>query len=82
MSDYADRTWLTVPDLGERLGLAPSRVRRLFEERVLLAIRRDGVLQVPADFLDDEGPLGELRGTLVVLHDAGFADEEAMHWLL
>jgi hypothetical protein len=82
VSDFSDRVWLTVPDLAERLSLSPSRVRRLFEERVLLAIRRDGVVQVPADFLDDEGPIRELRGTLVVLNDAGYADDEAMHWML
>lgn len=82
MSEFSERVWLTVPDLGDRLGLTPSRVRRLFEERALLAIRREGVLQVPADFLDEEGPLGELRGTLVVLHDSGYSDVEAMHWLL
>ena len=37
---------------------------------------------MPADFIKDGEPLGELRGTIVVLGDAGFNDDEAIHWLL
>lgn len=77
-----EREWLTVPELVDVLGLSPGKVHRLFEERILLAVRRDGVLKVPADFIQDGEPLRELRGTLVVLHDAGFDDDEAMQWLL
>lgn len=82
MTDSPERTWLTIPDLVEILGVSPSRVRRLLEERILLATRVDGVLKVPADFLVDGEPLGDLRGTLVVLGDSGFTDEESMRWLL
>lgn len=74
--------WLTIPDLVARLGTTPGRVHRLFEERVLLATRVDGVLKVPADFLRDDEPLHELRGTLLVLADAGFDDDEAVRWLI
>jgi hypothetical protein len=77
-----ERTWLTVPDLVERLGLSPSRVRRLIEDRHLLALRRNGVLSVPEVFLDEEGPLPELRGTAILLGDSGFANDEAVRWLL
>jgi hypothetical protein len=80
---YEDRQWLTIPDLVEKLELTPSRIRRLIEERQLLAIRRNGVLSIPADFLGEEDlPLSELRGTLFVLADARFTDEEAMEWML
>lgn len=82
MSDFPDVRWLTIPDLTEILGLKVSQVRRLIEDRALLALRVDGVWRVPADFVDGTGPLGDLRGTLVVLGDSGFTDEEAMHWLL
>ena len=74
--------WLTVPELVERLGIPQGRVRRLIEDRVLLGTRIDNVLRVPADFLEGNQPLGELRGTIVVLGDAGFSDEEAISWLL
>ncbi len=82
MSTDEERTWLTVPDLADRLSLSPSRVRRLIEDHQLLAIRRDGVLVVPEVFLDDEGPLPELRGTAILLADSGYTDDEAMRWLL
>ncbi len=59
-----------------------GRVRRLIEDRHLLAVRRDGVLQVPAVFLEGDAPLSELRGTIFVLADDGFTDEQAMQWLL
>jgi hypothetical protein len=78
----AERTWLTIPDLVDLLGVSQSRVRRLIDDHALLALRVDGVLKVPADFLRDGEPLHELRGTVVVLHDAGFTDDEAVNWLL
>lgn len=82
MSAAAGTTWLTVPDLVDLLGLPLSKVRRLLEERVLLGTRIDGVVKVPAEFIVDGEPLGDLRGTLIVLADAGFSDDECMHWLL
>lgn len=74
--------WLTIPDLVDQLGLGVSRVRRLIEDRHLAAKRIDGVLKVPALFLRDGEPLPELRGTLVVLADAGFSDDEAVDWMV
>lgn len=81
VTDAPQVTWLTIPDLTEILGLKVSQVRRLIEDRSLLASRVDGVWKVPAEFIADGEPLHELRGTLIVLGDAGFTDEEAMHWL-
>ncbi len=79
----ADSTrWLTVPDLVEILGVSPGRVHRLLEDRQLLGIRRDKVLVVPEAFLRDGEPLHELRGTLVLLADSGYSDDEAMRWML
>ncbi len=37
---------------------------------------------MPAVFLRDGEPLSELHGTLIVLADNGFDDEEAVDWLL
>lgn len=73
--------WLTIPDLVDLLGVAPSRVHRLIEDRHLLAARVDGVLRVPASFVRDGEPLHELRGTIVLLADSGYDDDEAMQWL-
>lgn len=82
VSDSTDIRWLTVPELTEVLGLKVSQVRRLIEDRALLARRVDGVWRVPELFLRDGQPLGELRGTLVLLSDLGFNDNAAMDWLL
>jgi hypothetical protein len=77
-----DIRWLTVPELVDILGINVSKVRRLIEDHTLLASRVDGVWKVPELFLRDNEPLVELRGTLLVLHDSGYSDDEAMHWLL
>ena len=50
-ADQGADTWLTIPDLAERLGLTLSKARRLVADRHLLGTRRDGVLVVPEAFL-------------------------------
>jgi hypothetical protein len=80
--DAAARQWLTIPDLVDILGIGVGRVRRLIEDRHLAAVRIDGVLRVPADFIRDGEPLSELRGTLMLLGDDGFSNDEAVAWLL
>lgn len=82
VTETPDVDWLTIPDLTEILGLKVSQVRRLIEDRSLLARRIDGVWKVPALFIVNGEPMHELKGTLIVLADAGFTDEESMHWLL
>ena len=78
----ANTQYLTIPELVERWQLTPSKVRRLIEDRYLAAVRIDGVLLVPAEFVDGNEPLGSLRGTLLALNDAGFSDDEAVIWML
>lgn len=82
MTNAPEIRWLTIPDLVEVLGLGVSKVRRLIEDRSLAARRIDGVWQVPELFIRDGEPLTELRGTLMVLTDAGFSNDEAIDWLL
>ena len=85
-------TWLPVPDVAEALGLPLRKVRTLIEERALLAPpvpRADGesIRSVPAEFQLPEGhpkapgPLPALRGTIVVLLDAGLTESEIVDWL-
>lgn len=74
--------YYTVPDLVEMLDLTPGKIHRLIEEQYLAAVRVDGVLSVPVEFLQDGEPLTALRGTLLVLLDAGFSTDEAVDWLL
>jgi hypothetical protein len=75
--------WLTLPDVAERLGIDVGRVRRLVQDRFLVAVRRGErhVLSVPEALLVEAEPMPDLRGTLTVLADAGFDDESALRWL-
>lgn len=73
--------WLTLPDLADALGETLGRVRHMLDDHQLVASRRDGPAKVPAAFLVDGEPLSSLRGTLFVLHDVGFTDDEAIDWL-
>lgn len=75
--------WLTVPDVAERLGIALVDVRRLIEDREVLASRvgERRVLAVPEKFFDDEGALSALKGTFTVLGDGGMKDDEILRWL-
>lgn len=75
--------WLSLAEVGERLGLGPNRVKQLVKERHLLAFRRKpgtGPV-VPSAFLDGSRVLKGLHGTLVLLHDAGYDDLESLRWL-
>ncbi|WP_125132326.1 Rv2175c family DNA-binding protein [Microbacterium sp. 10M-3C3] len=77
-----ETSWLTLPELVEVLGEPLGRVRRLLDDKHLIGSRREGPLKVPSAFIVDGRPLASLRGTLIVLGDAGFSDDEAIDWLL
>jgi hypothetical protein len=73
---------LPLPDVAERLRLPVTKVRQALRDGQLVAVRRDGVLCVPAEFLTSEGSIVKgLPGTLTVLADAGFAPDEMVRWL-
>ena len=74
--------WLTVPDVAERLGVPLSTVRRMVEDRELLAARlgERRVVHVPARFLDEKA-MPHLKGTFTVLGDGGMDDEDILRWL-
>jgi hypothetical protein len=73
--------WLTVPDVGELLGIDVTRVRQLVRDRELVAVRRDGVLLVPAGLVQDGRVLKGLPGLLTLLGDARYTDDEVLRWL-
>ena len=73
--------WLTVPAAADLLGVGVNRVRQLVTDRQLLAVRREGVLMVPADFVQDGRVLKGLPGVLTLLADARYGDDEALRWL-
>jgi len=74
--------WLTVPEVADRLGLPPSRIKQLLRDRKLIAVQRpSGTFCVPAAFLDGGQVVRGLHGTLTLLFDCGFDEAEALRWL-
>lgn len=67
----------------ERTGVGLPTVKRWLHERELVGQRRgqNRAVMVPSTFVTDEGPLPALRGTISVLTDGGFSDEEVIQWL-
>ncbi|SFC73079.1 Helix-turn-helix domain-containing protein [Streptomyces aidingensis] len=76
-------SWLTLPDIAERLGVEVTRVRQWVKEGQLIAVRRgeNRVLQVPADFIGEDRIVKGLPGTITLLKDDGFTVEEMLEWL-
>ncbi|WP_248256031.1 Rv2175c family DNA-binding protein [Georgenia sp. EYE_87] len=81
--------WYSLPEVAELLGLRLREVRTLLREHRLLAVPHgpNGAQSVPGELLlgpddvDGPGPLPALRGTLILLSDAGYDPEESFRWL-
>ncbi len=73
--------WLTIPQAAERLHMPVTRVHQYLRDGYLLARRIDGILHIPAEFIGDGAIVKGLPGTITVLRDAGYDDEEALRWL-
>ena len=85
-----EHSWLSLPDVAEATDLPLRTVRGYLRDRTLVATRRgqNRALVVPADFLvpsEESGALTvlpSLRGTITMLADSGYADDEIVEWLL
>ncbi|MGH8893075.1 MAG: Rv2175c family DNA-binding protein [Actinomycetes bacterium] len=75
--------WLTLPEVADLMEVPVSRVRQLVTDRQMLAVRRgeNRALAIPADFVQDGKVLKGLPGTLTLLADARYTDDEALRWL-
>lgn len=75
--------WLTLPDVAERLDVIVTKIHNMIKDRQLLDVRlgESNVRYVPEAFLTDSGVLKPLRGTIMVLEDAGFNNTEIVRWL-
>ena len=75
--------WLPLPDVAQLLDVSITKVHGLLDERALAALRigERRIRSVPAAFIQDGHVVDSLKGTLVVLADAGFSDEELIVWL-
>jgi hypothetical protein len=72
---------LSVTEVAARLSVPVSRVHQYVRDGQLLAVRRDGAVAVPADFLDGNAVVKGLPGTITVLRDGGYSDDEILRWL-
>lgn len=73
-----------LPRIAERLGIAITKVHQLVRDRAVVAVRQDGILTIPAEFIDPESTTGIVKGltaTITLLTDAGYSDQEIVDWL-
>jgi len=77
-------SWISLPELADSIGEPLGKVRQLVREGKLVAIGRGQptTKQVPGDFVHDGRLVKGLAGTVTLLRDAGYTDEEALRWLL
>jgi hypothetical protein len=73
--------WVNLPDVSEKLGVSISKVHQMIRDGHLLAVKHDGIRQVPAELVANSTVLKHLPGILTLLRDAGYNDEEALRWL-
>jgi hypothetical protein len=75
--------WLPLPDVAQILDVSITRVHGLIDERALAALRvgERRIRSVPAAFILDGQVVDSLKGTIVVLADAGYSDEDLIVWL-
>ena len=72
---------IAVPDVAIRLGLPVTRVHQMLRDHHLLAVRREGVIAVPVEFIEESALVKGLAGTITVLRDGGYPDAEILRWL-
>lgn len=75
--------WLNLPDAADLLGREVSQIRRLIDDGHLVAVHRGepAIRSVPAELILDGEVAPHLSGTITLLRDGGFRDEEILAWL-
>ena len=75
--------WLALPDVATLLDIPFMQARQLVNEHKVIAVRRgeNNALYVPAVFFQNGAIVKHLTGTINLLRDAGYNDDEAMSWL-
>ena len=79
--DTGPPTLVPVPDIASKLGIIVTRVHQLLRDRQLVATRIDGVLRIPAEFIQSSAIVKGLPATITLLTDAGYSDPEIIAWL-
>jgi len=73
--------WLNYQEAADLLGVSKGKVARLVEDKQLFSVRIQKEPMIPAEIIVEGEPLSSIRGTLIVLEDAGFNSEQAAEWL-
>jgi hypothetical protein len=75
--------WLSLRDVADLLGVSPSKVRQMVRDHQLAALRHAEAREpeVPAEMLAGQAVVKGLSGTLTLLADAGYDEEESVRWL-
>ena len=82
-----DVATMPAPDVAQLLSIPVSRVHQLVRDGQLLSFRRDKEVVVPADFFTEPDAetaaeiVRGLSGTIVVLRDGGYSDDDILRWL-
>jgi hypothetical protein len=63
------------------LNLPVTKVHQLIRDGQLVAVRLDGILRIPAEFVADGLVVKGLPATFTLLRDAGYRDDEIITWL-
>ncbi|WP_336086024.1 Rv2175c family DNA-binding protein [Nocardia sp. SSK8] len=75
-------TLVSLPEAAEILGIPVTAVHQLLRDHQLLAIRRKGVVGIPARFFDDNDEIVRmLPGLITVMRDGKYSDEEILRWI-
>ncbi len=76
---------LQLPDVAKLLSVPVTHTHELLRRHEFIAIRREGVVGVPAQFLTVDGQDGKvvrsLPGTIALLRDGGYSEGEILRWL-
>ncbi|MPZ27523.1 MAG: DNA-binding protein [Micromonosporaceae bacterium] len=81
VSETTPGSWLSLPEVAERLELPVAKVHQMIRDGSLLAVRRDGAPQIPVELVANRTVLKHLPGVITLLRDAGYNDDEALRWL-
>ncbi|GAA2554094.1 hypothetical protein HD598_002429 [Neomicrococcus aestuarii] len=75
--------WLALPDVAELLNLQLRKVHGLLSDHQIVEARvgENNIRAVPAAFIQDGEVVDSLPGTISVLLDSGFQDDEIIRWL-
>ncbi|WP_026152617.1 Rv2175c family DNA-binding protein [Actinopolyspora halophila] len=72
---------VSIANVAERLGHPPTRVHQMIRDGQLLAMRREREFVVPEAFLTETSIVKGLGGTITLLRDNGYTEEEILEWL-